>query len=347
MRKLLFSILCMGISAIAFAQHAEDTTAILSKEVDSTYIKSYANKLGIYFYNISKSSRFEFLDHELKKSINYRPNENVNLGLGFNYKWLGAAMAANFSFINNDNDYRGMTRSLDLQAEMFPKNWLVSASIQLYKGYYWSNPQSFYPDWNADDSLFIRDDIFTYSLGTTAVYVLNNSKFSYKAPFANTEQQLKSAGSFLLGGTVSLYGVYADKPILPEAITELYPEAAKIARLNSFLWGALAGYSYNLVIHKNLYANLTLMAGLNYQRVRTYDVNEQALVANGKVAGNGAARFALGYNTDKWYVGMMTYNNTYILRNTNRVDVNYQVSRFRFFYGRRFTAPKWKILEKL
>ncbi len=308
--------------------------------ISLTYKMSYSHLLGVYAYGINKSSSFEFSDPSKDNVIRYQPNTNFNLGLGFNYKWMGIGGALNFGFINNDDDKYGETKSLDLQADLFPKGWLINANFQYYQGYYWSNPDDFEDQFTIDPNL-IRSDITTLSLGITGVYAINRRKFSYKAPFAYTEKQKKSAGSILVGGTMAAYGIFSSDStsLLPETINADYPGTRKITTLSSGLIGLIGGYSYTVVIHKNWYINGTLLLGINHQNVETRTIDDE-IDHISKSSASASLRASLGYDNQKSYFGMSLYSTSFLLNTNTEMDFFYDFSRFRIVYGRRFNISK-------
>jgi len=311
--------------------------------VTSTFIERYDTLVGVYLYGIRKYNQFSFFDKELNKEIRYSPNEHLNLGVGFNYRWLGIGLAFNSGSVNNDDHIYGNTKSIDLQVDMYPKGWMISTYLQWYKSFYWSNPGVYIPDWSTGDSLQIRPDLRTFAFGTSAVYALNHTRFSYKAPFLNTEFQKQSAGSFLLGGSFSIYQVRGNYSLIPELLQDLYaPEITYIAGVNATLLGAVAGYSYTHVFYQNFYANLTLLAGLNFQHISTRNLDYNILESDNSIAANGIARVALGFNQPKYYLGFTGYFNNYNTHSGKDVKFLYGMGKFRFFLGFRFNTLHWK-----
>lgn len=316
--------------------------------ITANYIEKYDTLIGLYIYGIRKYNSFQFIDAKKNKEIQYKPNDNLNFGFGFNYKWLGLGVALNLGLINNDDHIFGNTQSLDLQLDMFPKGWLINSYIQWYKGYYWSNPTAFFSDWNTADSLQIRQDIRTFTLGASGVYAFNYGRFSYKAPFVNTEFQTKSAGSLLAGGSFSTYRIRGDESLIPENIHDQYPATKILGGVNSTNLGVLTGYSYTLVFYENFYANLSLLVGLNYQNVTTRNLNYEKISINNTISSNGTARFAIGYNQPKYYLGFTGILSNYNVRNVEEVNFAYDQGKFRFFLGFRFNTARWnKKLDKV
>jgi hypothetical protein len=79
-------------------------TDSIDKDTTKTYFVSYQDKHGLYGYGINKYNTFSFVDLETNRELQYSPNGQFNLGLGFTYKWLGLGVAFSPGFINNDDD---------------------------------------------------------------------------------------------------------------------------------------------------------------------------------------------------------------------------------------------------
>jgi hypothetical protein len=79
----------------------------IESSVDSVYIKDYSHQLSIKFYGVSKSNQLTLFDDFTGKSVFLKPNDQFNMGFGFNYKWLGVDLAFNFPFVNDDDEIFG------------------------------------------------------------------------------------------------------------------------------------------------------------------------------------------------------------------------------------------------
>ena len=55
----------------------------------------------------NKTNQIKHHDGFTKKDITYKPNENLNLGFGGSYKWLGLDLAFDLPFVNDDDEIFG------------------------------------------------------------------------------------------------------------------------------------------------------------------------------------------------------------------------------------------------
>ncbi len=326
-RFYIFQSLLFLASVNSFSQKADSATGFIS----------YSQKLGVYFYGISKFSNFQIEGTELNKSIDYSPNNNFNLGAGFNYKWIAFAFAFNFKFINNnDKELYGDTKSSDIQIETFMKKYLVSGNFQVYKGYYWKNPDDFYTNWSKKDSLIIKPKLSTVNFALDVIHIFNYESFSLKAAYIGTERQLVSSGSWLVGAKASIYGAADDSTLVPEILTGYYPEASRIAQLTAINVGGALGYSHTFVFKKYYFTNITFMLGVNVQGVGVNSSSGENLGIDSKIGSNAYLRFAIGCNKEKKYYGISVNIESYVVRNPNETQLTYDYGKLKLYYGKRF-----------
>lgn len=126
------------------------------------------------------------------------PNNPPNIGLGFsmNNTIVNVSYGQGFNFMRDKE--KGKTKALDLQIHNYGKKFTFDVFIQRYRG--------FYAEDESGNVLALYPDLKIRQYGAYGQYIFNNKKFSYRAAFNQNEKQLKSAGSFLIGG-----GVYFSK----------------------------------------------------------------------------------------------------------------------------------------
>jgi hypothetical protein len=83
--KKSICVLILVLLSQGFLCSAQDTIYSSGK----IYYESLNDKLTIYLYGITKLNQFQLKNAEKEDLIKYKPNERLNLGVGFNYRWLG------------------------------------------------------------------------------------------------------------------------------------------------------------------------------------------------------------------------------------------------------------------
>lgn len=315
-----------------------------TSNIDTVYIKDLSHKLSIRVLSVSKFTNFDVKDNNVDSLISYSPNRNINLGFGVNYKWFGLWFAFKFPFINKDDAKYGETKRFDAQTTIFLRKLAIDFYLSTYKGFYIENPESYLPEW--DDSMPYpqRPDISTTKIGGSCTYAFKYRKYSTKAAFIQTEQQRKSAGSFLLGGFFSYFGIEGDSSFVPYQLDDIYDPALLFNNVKVFGGGVTFGYSHTFVLWKKFYISFSLVPGVSIQGYQIAYEDGQETKKGSFVAGRFLARVGLGYNSEKSYAGLTASSDSYSgsTGNEQRNSLNYEVGVVRFFYGRRFNFPTFK-----
>ena len=131
-------------------------------------------------------------------------------------------------------------------------------------------------------------------------YFFNNKKFSWGAAQSNSNNQLRSAGSAVLGFDVSSYTVDFDFTKLPTELLNIYDYPFDQYRFHYQSYRLIGGYSYNWVINKHLVANISAIPGMGIS-VSDYSSTYGA-TRMFSIGGKGAA--ALSYYNKRFFVGV-------------------------------------------
>lgn len=194
---------------------------------DSTY-GGYGYRYSVKFFTTDKF--LSVLSEESSgKEQTFKSNRPLALGVGFYTGRMGMSISYGFDFLRNPA--KGDTKSIDVQYTYFGRKFLADIVAQLYHG--------FYLDDSYDGSGYvIYGDMKVLRTGVSSLYAMNGENLSLKAFFENTERQVRSAGSFLIGGSAG-YDM-------------IFPGSSKVLDGNSgrgsFFIGPSAGYAYSWVL---------------------------------------------------------------------------------------------------
>jgi hypothetical protein len=147
---------------------------------DSACIIDLSRDLVVRLYGSQKFTGYKLGQYGNSKRVVYSPNDNYNIGLGFNYKFLGINIGFRAPFINNDEARYGKTKFLDLQSYIYMRKITLDLYGQFYNGYYLSN-RSILDNYKVVDTFLKRPDLHTKNFGFTLQYIFNYRKFSYRA----------------------------------------------------------------------------------------------------------------------------------------------------------------------
>lgn len=315
----------------------------LAGETDTNYVESYLHLLTSRVYASIKSAGVSIGDESLNQQIVYHPNEPLILGIGANYGVIGLNVGFNFPFVNNDDDKYGKTDYIDLQTHIYLRPLTLDLYLQYYKGYHQTDPNDWYTDWPAIDTLPKRPDIQSISLGLNGQYIFNNKKFSLRAPFLQNEWQKKSAGSFLLGGNIFFADIQGDSSLIPSSGGDTtFFDGLHFHQYRVINGGPVAGYAHTFVVKQHFFLTMMLVGGLSGGGSWAYTEEKDEADRSGfTVAGNLTGRVALGYNSRRVYVGVSYLG--ILIRNQSPVPqtwLGYNTGMFRFNIVYRFKLKK-------
>lgn len=303
----------------------------LHSQIDTNYIKQFPKALTIKPYIDYKLNGLNISDDKSDGEVNYQTAQAPRIGIGASYKWM-SFLTAIAPIYKGNKAMKGASTQMDIQWNIYLKALSTDLRYQQYEGYYLKNSSNLL-SWNMDENgYYKREDLKVKSIGANIRYNFNSDQFSQKAAFSQTEQQLKSAGSFCLGIRWNLLDVHADSSFIPSTIDKPFVDFS-VNHLRIYDQGIGVGYSYSFV-HKNWFANLTVMPFFIFQILEISDVN------NKKTSLNSAqfilqSRGAIGYNGKKDYCGITFVSNQMRSRWKDAHDIGYDFANIKLFYARR------------
>lgn len=263
------------------------------------YVADYHKDLTLRIFASRRFYQYGLYDKGFGENVKYTPNTPLSFGAGFNYRVLGLNVGFSPNFLNTTHQY-GKTGFLDLQTHLYGRKLTMDLAFLHYRGFYMRN----HLFTGGDPTLiYLRPDLRFNHFGFSAQYLANGERFSLRAAFLQNEAQLRSAGSFLLGGGFSLFGVNADSAIVPSGPQLNYFDDVQFTR-SSVLSGLIhAGYGYTYVVQKHFFATLAVTAGvgINYTTLKDQSANRISSWGTDAVA---TLRLGLGYNTRLYFAGI-------------------------------------------
>lgn len=285
--------------------------------IDPEYITDLYDLFTLRLYGSNKFTRYGVgrLDFTSDDDLLYKSNSNYNAGIGFNYRSLAINLGFPAPFINNDEDEKGKTKFLDLQAYVYARKFNIDFYAQTYKGYYLANAAQFQQP--AAQAYRIRPDLRTRNLGFNIERILNSHRYSFRAAYLQNEYQQRSAGTFLVGGGAHYLHVTADSAIVPRSIArEVYAaDASPVAQ--GFQESRVAsasvngGYAHTLVISRHLFVMGQVMGGVgaNYTWLTDDAPSPDEELSGTSYHLNLTARAGLGYQGTEWFAGLYFVTN--------------------------------------
>ena len=149
------------------------------------------------------------------------------------------------------------------------------------------------------------DGLMSSTLGLDAFYVFNHKKYAHAAAYCFSKNQLRSAGSFILGVQYADQDMSLDLARLPEDIKPYNPWGDQMFRIHHYDYAVNVGYGYNWVFHRNWLFNIMATPSIGLRHTVINDVDN----ARNTMACNLRGRMALVRNCGNFFYGMnATFN---------------------------------------
>ena len=239
------------------------------RDSDTTYIEYY-DELGVHLYAIIYENNFSLNDNRSKNEIHYQPVKSPAFGFGISKYGFNLSVSNDFGLIIQSENKYGKTEKFNINLSFILKKKWITTYFSKYKGYYISN----YTDFIVKNNEYPqREDVVTLGYGLSYMHVFNGEKISINSSYTLTQKQLKSAGSFLIGGAISYYSINGDSSLIPSGVHEMFSPYSNAAHISQQLYEISFGYTYNLVFLKHLNLNLTAIAGFtnSFSDIKTID----------------------------------------------------------------------------
>lgn len=325
---------CIYPSTDGYTQQLNPGKTNPVSETDTSYVKPYDKEITARIFLSQKYTSIQVPGSSTESGFRYRPNTTLNLGIGATYKSFSLNLAYGVPLLNGDNDSRGKTKYVDLQAHIYGRKLVVDFFGQFYKGYYLS-PKDYIVGF---PGYYIKPDVGVKMIGGSAYYVFNNRKFSYRASLIQNEWQTKSAGTFLLGGDV-FYGVInSDSVIIPPEIGGRFPQGS-VKRIRFLNIGPGGGYAYTFVYKRNWFAtgSLTINLPIDFVKENAYTGDKDKI----SISPNYMYRIALGYNSRRWIYTLSVVNGTVNVSGSyNEGNYRIRTGNYRLTVAKRFTLNR-------
>lgn len=326
MKRIFPQLLLVLSFFFTFESYAQDTA-------DSAYYISFPEQLTSRFYFSRKYTSLRLKERSGTYDLTYLPNTTLNLGLGATYQNITLNLAYGFGFLNPERG-RGDGKFLDLQAHLYPKNFVIDFFGQFHKGFFIPMPEQLSM---SGDRYLTFPDMRTQKIGASAQYLFNPEKFSFRAAFLQHELQQRSGSTFLLG--FEMYGGQAvnEFGIVPTVLLNSFDD--KFNRIRFFEFGPNLGYAATLVIKKHFFLTASLSSNLALGYSTLY--KDGYKVTSWGINPNLFSRVFAGYNSERWSINANYVLNTVNLPTVDRVGPAFMTGNYRLNFVYRFLpGPK-------
>jgi len=313
--------------------------------VDTTYIVSYNKMLHVHLLLEDTDYALRFINND--RRLIYKPNISSSAGIGISYSWLSFDATLRTK-ARSAHDNRGKTDQVRFGVSLNGRKVQFNTTYQQYKGLYLSNTDVLDANWFQQSDIYpLRPDINSKTLYSRLYYTFNNEEFSHPATTFKRERQVKSAGSFLVGGTFVYSQVQGDSSLVPAKVQSYFPVESNLLRYRTTNYSLNVGYAYTFVFKRYFFVSASFRPGLGLRHQTGIMPNGTSTAIPLKLGLQGDGRGTLGFNSNKYYGGItasMLYSSSSLVSN-NRQHSYY--TEIQVLFGRRFGYKAKGIISKV
>lgn len=286
--------------------------AFCHAETDSTYIHRLGHRLALRPY-ISKTLLFMNQQLESGEEITFMANDPPKLGIGFsiNNTIISLGYGYGFNFLA-DKKY-GKTSALDFQFHHYGRKIVYDLYFQRFKG--------FYDDDSDDNDVRVFPDMQIKQYGAYGHYVFNHKRYSYVAAFNKDERQLRSTGSFLLGGGIYNTRISSDSSFVYNGRNSF----------DNFQFGVSAGYAYTWVLGRYWDISASATTGINFGSDKLSTFGRKL-----RVYPTVFPRISAGYSRGDWSLNFSYVSNMVFPLMSDKENISVHSGAFQFSFVKRF-----------
>lgn len=295
-------------------------------QFDTTRIKTFNDKLqvGLFMSDNYAKNTFQYGNNQLEQMPALKPS----LGVQFAYNGIVLAVATGFPIAHLRYKNYEVTKTLNINGYLSRPKYLLWGAIRRFKGFEYSTANE------------IFGNASMLNISGSFMYIFNENKYAFRAAFRQSEQQMKSGGSWLLKGQLSYNDIFDSNLVVLRGDDFRGFNAAGLA--------VLGGYGYTLNLNKNWFASALLLSGIDYKRGSHHDIPR--LTERNQPFNSFTPAFdfksSIGYNTAKFYMALtFDVNNSFAVNNVEEIDFKHQYFKTDLRFGVRIDAPA--ILKKI
>jgi hypothetical protein len=326
------------------------SSSVLSQKKgwDTTYYTKYRNRLIVSFFQSYRNYGIDIEQKLIKDSLNVSKTSYIaeaNLIYGFELNYDKFNVSVGFKNPSRDAVKKGDTKYKNFALNIGGNRWILENSYRSYTGFYNKNTSSYDTSFNRTGIYDQNPSLFSEAYKTKFLFFTNANKFSFKSGYSCNYHQLRSAFSFVLSANIYYNRLNSDSSFFPYPIRNYYDTHHSMNGLNVFAASVYGGASWNLVLWKAFFMNLTLIIGPEEQW-RTYnymDTYPTRTVFYTSISGD--FRGCIGLNFKKFFV-LLSATSDFSWYNASQITYLSKYGAVNFSLGYRFRMKPSKGYQK-
>jgi hypothetical protein len=348
----MFRFLFTSILLFPYYAFPQDTTSVekIKRPVtkwDTTYYHKFDYSLivGIYY-------QFRNLEQEFKQSMNkdtlgastqeYIALSALNSGLSFCYDKFQFSVSTGSS-PQEGAEKKGISKLFNIGLNVGDNHYLFENYFRRFTGFHNSNGKVMDSVDRINRTYYLQPNMRSDLFMSRYMFFSNSEKFSFRSGFGCNYRQLKSAGTWILGASISNFSMQNDSSIFTHITRRFFNDYAGLKSFSSFNLSAHFGAAGTVVLLKAWFLTGYFTLGPE-QQWRKYDLTSHKTRLS-YVSFSGTGRISFGVNLRKFYM-LFSYSNDYNLFNSAGLEYKTEAISGNLTIGWRFNTGNPEFYQK-
>ncbi len=254
-------------STLNFGQKIKHSGGLIKRFIkafdayDTTYIEPNKYHMTVMLQGTGNAEWFSLTGEESGHRMSFTSRPGYKIGPYLGWHWIFLGYTIDVSTIGGTKTKKTETEfslySSMLGCDLFYRKTGSDFTLRRAAGY----DQDLKPYYGMG-----FDGIKVSLIGLNAYYIANHKHFSLPAAFSQSTRQLRSAGSWKFGFSITRHDINIDYQKLNEQIPGGISQDMQVTKMKYMDYSLSAGYAYNWVFSKDWLLSVDLAPSIGYKR---------------------------------------------------------------------------------
>ncbi len=269
--------------------------------------------LGLFQQVRTFNNEFNLVPRDSLSQHVYSAESNLTGGFSFCFDKFSFSLATRNN-PSNEGEGKGYTKMFNLGLSVGDNRWVSETYFRRFTGFYDKNVRA-YDSVDKITKYYLQPGMVNTIFMQRFMYFTNYKKYSFKSGFGCNYRQLKSAATFILGGSFSVFDIQNDSAILPMKARAVYEDYGNMNGFTSVNVGVNGGIAATVVLFKAWFISGYFTVGPE-QQWRNYSLGSADRKIS-YISWSGTGRGSLGVNLKRFYL-LYSITNDYNLYNQKK-----------------------------
>jgi hypothetical protein len=239
---------------------------------------------------------------------------------------------------------KGYTKTFNIGLNFGDNRWISENYYRWFEGFYDKNTPDYDTAFKRTGNYYQLPGLRSSLFMTRLLYFTNYEKYSFQSGFGCNYRQLKSAATWILGGSYNTYRLQNDSSVFPVKSRPFFNDYGGLKGFVSHNLAVNFGAAGTLVLFKAWFIGGYFTVGPEMQ-IRNYNFGENTRNLT-YVSWSGTGRFSMGLNMKKFYLLFSTSDDYNLFNSPNIINFTSESITVNFSFGWRFHTGTPKLYRK-